>query len=254
MKTKYFFLLAAVLAGFVSTASAYIYSQNFDGMGPTGTTAPAGWSMLYVPGIAETLTLPTSADMASAVAGQAILAVWNQTDTTTSWIDQAANMGSSGSATDRLLGTSPSQTQGSIIQLSLVNNAGHPVSSVSIAYDMKCMAYGTLKNGYDNTFVDEFPGYRFYFLDGSTWMRVGSLDLANDTLNSVGHASADVNFSAPVPDGGTMVFRWFDDNAEPFGPDTMYAIDNVSVLVPEPGTLSLLAVGALALVYRRRKA
>jgi hypothetical protein len=50
-----------------------------------------------------------------------------------------------------------------------------------------------------------------------------------------------------------MQFRWFDDNAATPFPDTMNAIDNV-LIVPEPATLSLLALGALALGFRRRKA
>jgi hypothetical protein len=252
MKTRYTIAAAIVLAGLSPAASAAYYSQNFDSIGPTGTAFPAGWSVLTIDGDPSTLVIPTSAEMATASPGTSILAVWNQTDPAISYESSAINEGSTATATDRLLGTSPTLTRGSILQLSLNNDSGAPITTVRLSYDMECMADGTLKDGYSPP--DELPGYSFYYLDGSTWTHLASLDLANNTVNSVGNASATFNLSTPVPNGGTLQFRWFDDNANPFSPDPMFAIDNVSVNIPEPATLSLLAVGALALIARRRKA
>jgi hypothetical protein len=253
MKTIYSIITGIILVGLSPTASAFVYSQNFDGMGTTGTTPPAGWSMWIIEGSSTSLVIPTGAEMATALPGDPPdLVVWNQTEASAEWFAQAGNMGSSPTDANRLLGTSPNNTRGSILQLSLVNNSGAAISSVNLEYDMKSMANGTLKSGFPLDSTDELPGYRFYFLDGSTWVHFNSLDLSNDTLNSVGHAGATISYSTPVADGGILEFRWFDDNASAFAPDTMYAIDNV--LIPEPTTFSLLAVGALALISLRRKA
>jgi hypothetical protein len=254
MKTRYTIAAAIIIGSLSSAAAADFYSQNFDSMGTTGTTPPAGWSVFIINGSSSSLTIPTSAEMATATLGTTVpLVVWNQTQASAEWDTQAGNMGSTATAPNRLLGTSPTSTRGSILQLSLTNTFGAAISSISVAYDMTAMANGTLKPGFTDTH-EELPGYSFYYLDGSTWTHVANLDLANDTLNSVGHASTVIHPSTPFANGGTMQFRWFDDNSNAFSPDFMFAIDNVVVNVPEPATLSLLAVGSLALISRRRKA
>jgi hypothetical protein len=240
-----------IFTGLSLTAAPLYYSQNFDSMGLTGTAAPAGWSMWLIDGDSGSLVVPTSAEMALAIATPFPLAVWNQTSPVTSWADQAANMGSTATDANRLLGTDPSGTRGSVLQLSLFNDSGVSISSINVSYQMKCMALGT---PLDSATSEELPGYSFYFLDGSTWTHLGSLDLSNDSLNSVGNALGVLNFTTPVAAGDTMLFRWFDDNGATFSPDFAFAIDNVVVAVPEPSALSLLAVGVLAIIARRRKA
>ena len=230
MKIKYTITLAITLAGLLSTTSASpYYSQNFDGMGPTGRTLPPGWSVWNLAGEGSSLVIPTSAEIATAVPDGPSLAVWNQTDATTSFLEQAANMGSTVTDVNRLLGTSPTDNRGDLLQLALTNHSGAAVIAVSFAYDMKCMAAGTLKPGYPPSSIDELPGYSFYYLDGTLWKHAASMDLANDTVNSVGHATAVINLSTPLANGGVLQFRWFDDNANAFSPDTMYAIDNIVI-------------------------
>jgi len=253
MKTNYTIAVAIILAGLSSVAAADFYTQNFDSMGAQGTTPPSGWSMLYLSGNSSSLVIPTGAEMATATAGQSTLVIWNQTEGNDSWFNQAGNMGSSSSSSNRLLGTSPTGSRGSILQLSLGNTSGQAINYVTLSYDMECMSLGTLQSGYSQTH-EELPGYSFYYLNGSTWTHVPSLDLSNDGLSSIGHGSATINFSTPVANGGTFQFRWFDDDSMYFSPDFMFAIDNVVVNVPEPASLSLLVVGALALISRRRKA
>jgi hypothetical protein len=169
--------------------------------------------------------------MAAALPGIYFLAVWNQSDGVDQWGQQAANMGSSPTDTDRLLGTSPTASRGSILQLSVTNTAGAAITSVYFTYDMKCMAHGTLKAGYPSNTPDELPGYRFYYLDGSTWTHVPGLDLTNSVANSVSRASTTINLCVPVANGSTLQFRWYDDNADTYSPDAMCAIDNVVVNV-----------------------
>jgi hypothetical protein len=250
MKTSYRLAALVIIAGLSSAAAADFYTQNFDGMGTAGTTSPSGWGVRTLAGNSLSLTLPTSAEMAGSAAGSATLIVWNQTDSPASWTSQAANEGASPSASNRLLGTSPTGTRGTILQLSLLNNSGGAVAKVGLGYDMQLMAAGVLSGGFEPGALDELPGYSFYYLDGSTWTHLPSLD-----LSSPGTAPyTEFFYTTPVANGATMQFRWFDDNAYAYSPDTMYAIDNVVVNIPEPGTLSLLGLGALALIARRRRA
>jgi hypothetical protein len=240
MKTSRTIAALVILGGMLSPAAADFYSQNFDSMG-TGVAAPTGWYMYYIPGGGSSLTAPSGADIATADGGVPELIFWNQTDPPGAWSQQAANMGATSSDPNRLLGTSPTGERGMILDLSLVNSSGAPVNTVSISYDMQFMTAAQTP--------DELPGYRFYYLDGSTWKPFTSLD-----LSSPGTAFAQFYYTTPVPSGGTMEFRWFDDNAATPSPDTMIALDNLHVNIPEPATWGLLAMGALVIASRRRKA
>jgi len=237
MKTKLAITTAIVLAALSPAAAADYYTQNFDGMG-TGVTAPPGWYMYYIAGGGSSSLPPTGTEMASALLGIPALKVWNQTDTPDAWSQEAVNMGATSSSTDRLLGTSPTATRGSILHLDLLNTSGAPINTVSLSYAMQVMTGAT---------QTELPGYSFYYLDGSTWTPFLGLNQP-----STGTAFAQFYYTTPVPNGGTMKFRWFDDNDAGSGPDAMLAINDLVVNIPEPGTLSLLALGALALVFRRR--
>lgn len=254
MKTIYSIITGIILIGVPSTASAYysIFYEDFNSMGTTGTTAPAGWSHWYIEGFGPEATAPTGAEMADALPGSSSVAVWNQTDPNTIFFMQSANVGLTASDPDRMLGTNPSGTRGEIIQLSLLNNSGSAISSIQITYDMQVLATGDLKEGYSGEH-EELPGYLFYYLDGSTWTRFSGLDTTNDELDSYNSAAGVISFSTLLPDGETMQFRWYDDNSDAFSPDWLFAIEHVDVLIPEPSTLSLLGLGALVFIARRGK-
>jgi hypothetical protein len=53
--------------------------------------------------------------------------------------------------------------------------------------------------------------------------------------------------------GDTIALR-ITSNGEGDTYETTHWIDNISVAVPEPGTMSLLALGGLAILRRRRRA
>jgi hypothetical protein len=253
MKTIYTIVAAIIVAGLSPIASAqYSYSSTpaFTAMGPSGTTMPSGWSFWYINGDDTSLVIPTSAEMATAVQGPSFMVLWDQTQPATTFLQQAGNEGATATATTRLLGTSPTQDRGDILQLSLVNNTGALLKNVVVSYDMAFMAPGVLKAGFPANSTPELPGYSFYYsLDnGTSWTHDGSLD-----KSSAGTASANIVFSTPVAINGTTLFRWYDDNAIAFSPDPMNAINNVDI-VPEPAALSLVALGTLALLFRRRKA
>jgi hypothetical protein len=258
MKTNYAIGAAVFLTAVLSASAADFYTQNFDSMGTNGTAPPSGWSVLYLAGDSLSSTIPTSSDMAGATAGSTTLQVWNQTEGAMDWGSGiAANEGSSPTDPNRLLGTSPTGDRGDMLQLSLNNTSGSTVTRVSVQYSMQLMAPGVLKTGFDPGYPEELPGYSFYYLDGSTWTHDSALDLTPPTPSSPqttnGTAFAIINLTTPVAPGGTLQFRWYDDNADGYSPDYMFAIDNVTIDIPEPATLSLLAAGALALILRRSK-
>ena len=241
MKTCRTIATLVILASLSSAVAANLpYFQNFDSMGTTGTTMPLGWSFWTIAGGSSSATPPTSAEMATAILADQPLMVWNQGDPPATWNANAGNMGLAPSPfNNRLLGTSPSGNRGGLLQLSLNNDSGAAITTVKLSYDMVTMTPPP---------DAELPGYSFYYLDGSTWTPFPSLNLTD-----TGTVSAVITYANPVANGGTLEFRWFDDNSSATSPDAMIAIDNV-LIVPEPATLGLLAVGALALISRRRKA
>jgi hypothetical protein len=248
MKKIYAITAATLLAGAFGMQAAD-YTQNFDSMGTNGTAAPSGWSMFVSQsGDSTEAAYLTSAEMVTATNGSSTLAIWNQTDSPAEWLNQMANEGATPTSLNRLLGTSPTGSRGSLIQFNLNNTFGKPISIITLSYDMQTMAAGVLKSGFSPGAADELPGYSFYYLDGSTWVHFAPLD-----RTTTGTASGVFTLANPVAPGGTLQFRWFDDNAYAYSPDTMYAIDNVSITVPEPATLSLLEVGAVVLIAARRK-
>jgi hypothetical protein len=249
MKQTYPITAAIVLAGVLS-ATAADYFQDFNSIGINGTTPPTGWTERYVVGTSLDTVAPTSSEIGTTTAGIATMSIWNQTDAATEWQNQLANVGATAASTDRALGTSPTGTRGTVVQFVLPNTFGKPITTVSLSYDVELLAAGVLKDGFAVGAEQELLGYSFYFLDGSTWTPVPALD-----RSTPGTASGTFTFTTPLAiNTGNIQFRWFDDNAYAYSPDQMYAIDNVSVTIPEPTTLTLLALGGLALVSFRRKA
>jgi len=260
------------------------YTQNFDSMGQSGTAAPAGWSFSSLSGSHDlfsyagssasitTTFLPSSTPTAinngtgssTLTANATLLAVTGPTNQRAA---QGYNFGLSASPTDRALGTSPTGNAASELELSLINNDGGSLNSVTISYDIRRFSTTTTNNsGYTGPAVglEENPGYwLFYSLDnGATWANVSAL---NPTIagpsgvivpNSVGVTNVPAttfSLSGAWNLGSTLKFRWVDDNAQSPSPDQLIALDNVSITaVPTPGSLSLLGVGALTMSRRRR--
>lgn len=235
------------------------YSENFSGLGTTGTVMPAGYSA-YSFGLSSndkntyTAANPiTSTAIAQGTLGSnQALVVWNPGNTNSKVQDQLINCGTIGNTSDRALGTNPTVDAGTVIQLALKNNTGVNISAVTIGYDMKDLADGA--SGNEST---ELPGYAFFYsLTGGTtaadWTSVPSLYLTSSVVSATPtHASATINCA--FTSTSTIYLRWADDNNSPSSPDAMYAIDNVTV-TPEPATMSLLVLGGLAMLRRSRKA
>ena len=241
------------------------YTENFDGLGVNGTAIPAGYSAMGISGNSATYLASnpiTSTAVASAyTSGTQTLTVWNPGGSGFKLQDSLANAGAIGNTADRALGTGPTGTGATAIQLAMTNGTGAALPGISISYDMKVLANGTPKSG--TTPIDEsgeLPGYSFFYstTGGTTatdWIPVTALSLNGYTLGQTYNGSAQVNFASSVPSGANVYLRWVDDNSDPISPDQTFAIDNVHVnSVPEPTGLAPLGLCSIAALRRRRQA
>ncbi|MBY0261624.1 MAG: metallophosphoesterase [Phycisphaerales bacterium] len=252
------------------------YAQNFNALGQTGTTPPAGWSCRALSGshdefsFAGSLATITSTNtpaqtptaINSGVAGNRTLTTNNtlvavNNPTTQASATQCFNVGaSSGDAAgtgvdDRCLASAPTGNAANQIQLSLTNDSGASLSAVNIAYDIRRFRTTANNNtGFSGPDVglEEFPGYwLFYSLDGgTTWSNVATLNPTKTgpdgviVPNSVGITAvtfATVSFPAPVAQGAPILFRWVDDNAQSPSPDQLIGLDNVQIVTVDPASL-----------------
>ncbi len=218
------------------------YSENFDTDLAGGTTVmPVGFEAMYLPGSHFTYTNGTPIDsnaIVTSTLGTQTLVVWNVPSAVSDAEYQLFNIGCWGSLTDRALGTDPTGTAGTVIQLALTNNTGGPLSSVTFSYTEKCLTNGSTSNGSytdDGTERLELPGYAFFYSitgdnTAANWYPSQALSLTNwveGTQSNSGPVM--LTFPAPLPVGGVMYFRWADDNCVASSPDQMYAIDNISI-------------------------
>lgn len=223
----------------ISDASLWAYTQNFDSMA-SGTTPPAGWSFYGAMGNANTTWTDATGIPANSVGGGTVNNTLAAATTFTGTSNTAGyNFALPGSTSDRSLGTSPTTGQGVVLQLSLTNPTGAPLSSLRMGYDIRRFAAGGSTN--------ELPGYwLFYSLDnGTTWTNVSAL---NPTITTVPNtvavttvAATTFGLSSPWAAGATLLFRWVDDNASQSSPDQVIGLDNVSITVPvgQPPTVAL---------------
>lgn len=209
------------------------YSQNFDSMGTTGTTPPAGWSVWTLPGSNGTWssTIPASGvGGGTQVVPSGSLGIFNQnagTPVNGSANNNGLNLGFTASPTDRALGSSPTSVAGNALQLALQNQTGGAITELTIGYAAK------VGSAWQN---NELPGYRVFVSTTGTagpFVSVASLDsvvVSTDPTGSQLVRSALVTLSTAVGSGSTVWIRFVDDNAAQTSPDQIFAIDNVSVI------------------------
>lgn len=202
------------------------YTQNFDAMGVSGTSAPTGWGFYGGLGGGNTTWTNATGIPTSAIGGGTLNATLTASTTfTTSNNTSGWNYALPTATADRALGTSPTGGQGVVLQLALTNNTGGPISAVRIGYDIRRF----------NAATNELPGYwLFYSVDGgTTWANVGSLNSNSTTVpNTVGVTTVPVTaitLASAWPAGGQLRLRWVDDNASDTSPDQICGLDNVTV-------------------------
>ena len=225
------------------------YTENFDQDLTNSTTLmPAGFQAMYLSGSHFTYTNGVPIDSnaiatATSGSGASTLIVWNADSPVTDASYQLFNIGCWDSLTDRAIGTDPTGTAGTVIQLALTNNTGSALNGVTFSYTEKCLTNGATSNGSytdDGTERLELPGYAFFYSitgdnNPANWYSVDALSLTNwvqGTSSDSGPVT--IAFPTPLPANGVMYFRWADDNTVSSSPDQMYAIDNISVTTYNP--------------------
>ncbi|HXT13934.1 MAG TPA: Ig-like domain-containing protein [Candidatus Angelobacter sp.] len=240
------------------------YSQNFDGVGPAGTSLPAGFASMDIPGSTGTYTAAkpvNAAGMAAATNNTQTLTIWNAGSAVVSSGTHLYNVGCWDGASDRALGSDAASTGAQVIELSLVNNTGSTLYGITVSYDCKCLTNGVIQSGGTiNTEETELPGYCFFYSTTGTnsaadWTEVGvagnaalvngvpaqnGLCLPNFTQGTTMSSGAvNITFATPLTNNGVMFLRWADDNNIGDNPEQMLAIDNVSVSTYNPLALQV---------------
>jgi hypothetical protein len=235
----------------VPAGGAISYSQNFDAMGTSGTTAPAGWSVKNGNSGTANNTWVSSipANGANSVASMVNAAgSLTASNAPTATNNNGYNAGAPGNAANRMLATSPTSVAGAALQLQLANNSAGYITRLKVGYDIQRFTAPATAN--------ELPGYwLFYSLDnGSTWTNVAGL---NPTLagpggvvvpNTVGVTSVpptSISLSAPWNPNSNLLLRWVDDNAVATSPDQIHGLDNVTVATLTPLQVGLTSSGFL---------
>ena len=196
------------------TSTGASYSENFDGMGPSGTSYIAGWTGVNAAAATLTPVVFTTSSTAGAV----------------------YNTGTA-SAADRALGMLASGTTVPRIGAQYVNNTGVTITAINFAGVMEQWKTGT------STAVNEVDAFE-YSLDATslttgTWTRVSAIDLNEKLTTTTTAVAVDGNSSTnrtsligsvsglSWTNGGTMWIRWSDANDT--GTDALLAIDDFSM-------------------------
>ncbi|HWD91398.1 MAG TPA: Ig-like domain-containing protein [Verrucomicrobiae bacterium] len=258
---------AAVIALSASAAPTSFtgsYSQNFDSLGASDTTLPAGFASMAIPGSTGTYTAAKPIDasgIAAATNNTQTLTIWNAGSAVVSSGAHSYNVGCWDAPTDRALGSDPASTGAQVIELSLVNNTGTTLYGITVSYDCKCLTNGNIQSGGTiPTEQTELPGYCFFFSttgtnSASSWTEVGvagnaalvngvpaqnGLCLPNYTQGTTMSSGAvNIPFVTPLTNNGVMYLRWADDNNTGDNPDQMLAIDNISLSAFNPFTFQV---------------
>jgi hypothetical protein len=211
----------SIAQAFTFTSGQLSYTENFDGMGPDGTSFLSGWNSVRYAGTGTIgAVLPLTAGDGSSNSGGIY------------------NLGTTG-ATDRAFGSLASGSTVPCFGASFLNSTGSGITQISLAGVME-----QWRSGSSNT-ANEVWAFE-YSLDATdlstgNWTAVSSFDLLEKIISSSTAGALDGNLPenqttlAAVISGlnwtpnATLWIRWSDANDS--GSDGVCSIDNLSVTV-----------------------
>ncbi len=239
MNLQRIFLIAAsaLTLSFAASAQTISYpggtiSQNFDGMGATGTNTPSGWFVASNNVANGTIAYGTNVTVNAGATGPGAAI-------------RGYNLGTS-NATDRALGTGPTGVN-RYMEARIRNNAGQSLHAITVAYEGEEWRTGSSTTT-TNTLVLE------YSADGTNYTAMGgNFNFIQPTLTPVsvaldGNAAANrvtgiggtYTLPTAAAPNSTVFLRWFDFNDG--GTDPLLGVDEFSfsaTLTNEPPTIAL---------------
>lgn len=230
-------VVAVALAACVHAAQVVSYTggsltENFDGMGPLGTTTPLGWFVGwhngYPPGTAGTMVRNDSVavNTGTTAPGGDIAGFNCGTNDTSGGMDRSLATGATGTS-------SPNGTN-RFIEVQIQNNSGQTLKAIDVTYTGKQWRTSGSSSGQDFTNHLQYgtDGVNFVFMGSAFNFRAPVTGPANTPLN--GNLSANsfadlggiLALPAPLPPGAKIHLRWLDVNDPSIDP--VLAIDNFS--------------------------
>lgn len=211
--------LAALGAHAQASLTTSPYTQNFDGLAPSGTsnaktTLPTGWDFIET-GTSASADNQYAADNGASNGGNVY------------------SYGATGS-TDRALGSLRSSSLTPVLGAQFTNATGAALPSLTLAYSGETWRVGGTGRADKMTFEYSLDATS---LSTGTWTAVTALDYVNNssTATSTAGGSAPVQTTAVsgtiaslnLANGATIWFRWTDTDAA--GADDGMSIDNLSL-------------------------
>ncbi|RNC65616.1 MAG: Ig-like domain repeat protein [Desulfuromonadales bacterium] len=215
------------------------FTENFNSMGTTGTTKPAGWSIWNNSGGSNSTWSAATGIPANGANSVATMVINNTaltaTTTPTGNNNNGYNAAAAGVTSDRMIATAPTSNAGTAIQLQLTNSSGGYIDWLKVGYDIYRINAPSS--------VNELQGFwLFYSLDnGISWTNVAALNptvagpggvIIPNTVGKTTVAPTLITLAGKVNPGAPLLLRWVDDNGVPTSPDQMYGLDNVTVATP----------------------
>ncbi|UGS23425.1 T9SS type A sorting domain-containing protein [Flavobacterium channae] len=219
--TLLFVALTGVAFGQASiTALNTPYTENFDGMTPTGTTFPTNWSAIRAAGSGtanQTLTMAITDGTANS--------------------GTVYNVGTTGNS-DRAFGSIASGSTVPAFGMSFTNNTGDQITEFNIALKIEQWRTGSLDTA-NEVMLFSYSTNATNLSDG-TWINATNLNINEILTSTTASAAVDGNAtgnnanlngtvnisSTPWANGSTLWIKWLDDNAA--GNDSLLAIDDFS--------------------------
>jgi hypothetical protein len=249
-------LIVAVQANAsITLTSLSPYTESFDSLPSTGSTAldPTVGNQQAIPG--------TSGFVGTKIAGTGATLNF-LADNGTNNSGRLASLGTTDSG-ERALGELASGSNACAFGVEIINNTGFALTSVDFAGFREMWRSSTSTQNV-LTFAYAVSGgsaTASNFLTDASLTTFASLDLIGEppvASNGAvdGNASpnrAAVSGSIPVslPNGASLYIRWSDFND--IGNDAALALDDLTITpVPEPASMLLMALGAVAALRRRR--